>query len=357
MNSYHHQSQLTLYSIISLSILFFVVIYYPITTLAATVTQHDALQEIEVTAITSVLEELPSSLRGSTEHSQLKLIREKLRLLKNTSDATPSLIKLDDELPLNDASEFYSQWSSLSDEELSILSHDSSFLNRRQHHVLSAAYLSRRKTSVSITPLQSVGGLLRGSPLREHGRKLAMWTTHGDVNEPPPGLIFDGEVVYNKPEIQESVVQENNKFLLMGYQTEINSSEKEDEKEDAEIQDLYKRLHEAMEVTKALDEKYTNYDTNPMYTYSNPSADPNTGVVDDMVQHSALGSKRQRLLTGSYAVWQWYDRNNLAKPENMDFNKLSRVNYAFFQTDADGYIFGTDRSVISCCLLMTLFIK
>ena len=40
---------------------------------------------------------------------------------------------------------------------------------------------------------------------------------------------------------------------------------------------------------------------------------------------------RQRLLTGSYAVWQWYDRNNLAGPGNMDFKKLSRVNYAFFQ--------------------------
>ena len=52
--------------------------------------------------------------------------------------------------------------------------------------------------------------------------------------------------------------------------------------------------------------------------------------------------KRQRLLIGSYAAWQWYDRNELASPKNLQLNKVSRINYAFFQTDSDGYIFGTD---------------
>lgn len=31
------------------------------------------------------------------------------------------------------------------------------------------------------------------------------------------------------------------------------------------------------------------------------------------------------------ASWQWYDRSKLAKPENMDFRKVTRVNFAFFQ--------------------------
>ncbi|KAL7550058.1 hypothetical protein ACHAWF_016881 [Thalassiosira exigua] len=48
-------------------------------------------------------------------------------------------------------------------------------------------------------------------------------------------------------------------------------------------------------------------------------------------------------ILGYYAGWQWYDRDKLAKPSNMDFRKVQRVNYAFFQPDARGNIFGTDR--------------
>ena len=43
------------------------------------------------------------------------------------------------------------------------------------------------------------------------------------------------------------------------------------------------------------------------------------------------------------ASWQWYDRAKLAKPSNMDFSKVTRVNYAFFQLDEDGNIWGTDE--------------
>jgi len=48
-------------------------------------------------------------------------------------------------------------------------------------------------------------------------------------------------------------------------------------------------------------------------------------------------------IIGYYASWQWYDRSKLAKPSNMDFKKVTRVNYAFFQTDAEGNIWGTDE--------------
>ena len=55
------------------------------------------------------------------------------------------------------------------------------------------------------------------------------------------------------------------------------------------------------------------------------------------------------LLLSSYflwqikASWQWYDRSKLAKPANMDFTKVTRVNYAFFQLDEKGNIWGTDE--------------
>jgi chitinase len=45
---------------------------------------------------------------------------------------------------------------------------------------------------------------------------------------------------------------------------------------------------------------------------------------------------------GYYASWQWYDRAQLAKPQNMDFSKVTRVNFAFFQSDVKGNLYGTD---------------
>ena len=44
----------------------------------------------------------------------------------------------------------------------------------------------------------------------------------------------------------------------------------------------------------------------------------------------------------AYYVKQRYDRNKLASPENMDFTKVQRVNYAFFQTNTNGDLWGTD---------------
>jgi hypothetical protein len=167
-------------------------------------------------------------------------------------------------------------------------------------------------------------------------------------------MIVNGEVVFNKPENQDSVEHENNEFLLMGYDTTTpEEGEDTSNQEDEEYtKDLYNRLREAVETTKRLDANYAHYDTNSQWTYSNPPPSAmNDPTVDEMVQHAALDSDRQRLLTGSYAVWQWYDRNNLASPGNIDFKKLSRVNYAFFQMDGDGYIFGTDRLVVFLAVL------
>jgi len=48
-------------------------------------------------------------------------------------------------------------------------------------------------------------------------------------------------------------------------------------------------------------------------------------------------------IIGYYAGWQWYDRNKLADPVNIDFRKMQRVNYAFFQFDKQGELYGIDR--------------
>ena len=37
-----------------------------------------------------------------------------------------------------------------------------------------------------------------------------------------------------------------------------------------------------------------------------------------------------------------YDRSNLAKPSNLDHSKVTRYNFAFFQTNRNGDIWGTD---------------
>ena len=54
------------------------------------------------------------------------------------------------------------------------------------------------------------------------------------------------------------------------------------------------------------------------------------------------GSTSTKEVIGYYASWQWYDRSGLAKPQNLDFSKVTIVNFAFFQTDTNGNLFGTD---------------
>ena len=59
--------------------------------------------------------------------------------------------------------------------------------------------------------------------------------------------------------------------------------------------------------------------------------------------------RRRRRLVGSrevigyYASWQWYDRDKLYHPSVIDYDKLTRINFAFFQPDSSGNIYGTDE--------------
>jgi len=49
-----------------------------------------------------------------------------------------------------------------------------------------------------------------------------------------------------------------------------------------------------------------------------------------------------KTVIGYYASWQWYDREKFADPQNIDFSKYDRINYAFFQPDIHGNLYGTD---------------
>jgi chitinase len=68
------------------------------------------------------------------------------------------------------------------------------------------------------------------------------------------------------------------------------------------------------------------------------AAQPTTSTATINIAHGT-----DKRIIGYYAGWQWYDRDKLADPENMDFRKVQRVNYAFFQPDVSGNIYGTDR--------------
>lgn len=50
-----------------------------------------------------------------------------------------------------------------------------------------------------------------------------------------------------------------------------------------------------------------------------------------------------REVIGYYADWQFFDRENLAQPSNIDFSKWSIINYAFFWPDEQGNIYQTDE--------------
>ena len=54
-------------------------------------------------------------------------------------------------------------------------------------------------------------------------------------------------------------------------------------------------------------------------------------------------SSTSKTVIGYYASWQWYDRNKFADPINIPYSKYDRINYAFFQPDKQGNLFGTDE--------------
>mmetsp|Transcript_18470 Transcript_18470/g.38287 ORF Transcript_18470/g.38287 Transcript_18470/m.38287 type:complete len:838 (+) Transcript_18470:89-2602(+) len=85
--------------------------------------------------------------------------------------------------------------------------------------------------------------------------------------------------------------------------------------------------------------------TTAQYPTETQTTVPETSVLPG-VGGNPLGAAphgTSKKIIGYYAGWQWYDRDKLADPSNMNFRKVQRVNYAFFQPDVQGNIYGTDR--------------
>ncbi len=92
-------------------------------------------------------------------------------------------------------------------------------------------------------------------------------------------------------------------------------------------------------------EKDANYQQEQQQQQSQPQSKPSTEVSNAFsVDAVSAGDHKMhdKTIIGYYASWQWYDRAKLAKPQNMDFSKVQRVNFAFFQTNESGDIWGTD---------------
>ena len=61
------------------------------------------------------------------------------------------------------------------------------------------------------------------------------------------------------------------------------------------------------------------------------------------VQAQKEQMEQEKTIIGYYASWQYYDRTNFAVPKNFDFTKYTRINFAFFQINVEGDIWGTDE--------------
>jgi len=57
---------------------------------------------------------------------------------------------------------------------------------------------------------------------------------------------------------------------------------------------------------------------------------------------SSVQNGSPKTVVGYYAAWQSYDNDDRALPKNMQFSKVDRVNFAFFQMDEEGNVWGTD---------------
>jgi len=187
-------------------------------------------------------------------------------------------------------------------------------------------------------------------------QQLEGWTTHtgSEIIVPPPSSSNTNNNNNNNNEDAQLLQQHimdyvNSQTTSGGWDNDNNiipntnaaaeklNEEQQDEENDKEKEEeeLYQRLQEVMKVTQSLHQQFggTPFTTN----------DNNVNNNNTMTQYSHTSThSRQRLITGSYATWQWYDRSNLASPINLKLEKVSRINYAFFQSDTDGYIFGTD---------------
>jgi len=78
-------------------------------------------------------------------------------------------------------------------------------------------------------------------------------------------------------------------------------------------------------------------------TNTKPTNEPSLPPWTNAPFNPSPSGSTSKTVIGYYASWQWYDRNKYADPTNIQFSKYDRINYAFFQPDKEGSLFGTDE--------------
>ena len=262
---------------------------------------------------------------------------------------------------------WHDEWSSLQASDLRAMAYDASFLGEENHRTWGAAYLGGRRTVLDVkeegrvgeggataAAAEGSGGMasLRGGTASNnqndshgdtnHGKESEksqqqtrhlQWMVHGPDHIDPIGVGSNEKVDSNEETMYFTDIAAHGA-------TADATAAADGTDETPEEAHLLQRLANAVKVTKELNAEHKRVDTNSQYTYSNPphiNSPSNPKKNNNMQQFSQASgtSARQRLLTGSYAAWQWYDRSNLASPLNLKLEKVSRINYAFFQTDDD----------------------
>ena len=80
----------------------------------------------------------------------------------------------------------------------------------------------------------------------------------------------------------------------------------------------------------------------PISTPKSPTSAPSPSPPTTSSPTRPPSEASDKKVVAYYASWQYYDRGSIAKPTNLDFSKVDRINFAFFQPDVNGNLFGTD---------------
>ena len=72
------------------------------------------------------------------------------------------------------------------------------------------------------------------------------------------------------------------------------------------------------------------------------SDDPTALPREHVSREGWSSATRTRTVVGYYSVHNWYDNGERSKPANLQLSKVDRVNFAFFQLDESGSVWGTD---------------
>ena len=88
---------------------------------------------------------------------------------------------------------------------------------------------------------------------------------------------------------------------------------------------------------------YPPHDVLPVHLIQRgDGVDPDAFPREYVSREGWSSATRTRSVVGYYSVHNWYDNGERSKPANLQLSKVDRVNFAFFQLDESGSIWGTD---------------